>query len=52
MIVSLLTAAVVALSASDLRTSEALIVVIILSLGLWRELYLVGSSLVVAMLSQ
>src|SRR5262249_24919489 len=51
MIVSLLTA-VVALSASSLRTSEALMVVIMLSLVLWRELYLVSSCLAVAMLSQ
>jgi hypothetical protein len=48
-IVSLLTG-VVAASASSLRTGEALIVLTVLSLGLWRGLYLASSWLAIALL--
>lgn len=41
---------VVAASASALRTGEALIVLIVLSLGLWRGLYLASSWLGAALL--
>ena len=47
-IVSLLTA-VVAISASSLKTAEALIGLTLLSLGLWQALYLTASWLAAAL---
>jgi len=47
-IVSLLTA-VVAISASSLKTAEALIALTLLSLGLWQALYLTASWLAAAL---
>jgi len=50
-IVSLLTA-VVAISASSLKTGEALIALTLLSLGLWQGLYLTASWLTAGLLFQ
>lgn len=50
-VLSLVTA-VVAISASSLRAGEALIVLMVLSLGLWGRIYLTSSWLVVTLLSQ
>jgi len=47
-----LTTVVVAISASSLRTGEALIVLMLLSLGLWGRIYFTGSWLAAAVLSQ
>ena len=48
----LLMTAVEAISAPSLGTGEALIVLTLLSLGLWGRLYLAASWLVAALLSQ
>ena len=50
-IVSLLTA-IVAISASSLKTGEALIALTLLSLGLWQGLYLTASWLAAGLLFQ
>ena len=51
MIVSLLTASV-AISSASLGTGEALIALTLLSLDLWRGLYVTGFWLAAALLSQ
>jgi len=48
---SLITA-VVAVSGSSLKTPEALIMVMLLSLGLWGRIFLTGSWLTELLLSQ
>ena len=51
LLIAFLLAAVVAVCASSLRSSECLVVLIALSLGLWEGLYLMASWLAAALLS-
>ena len=50
-LIAFLCAAVVAVCASSLKSSESFVVLVALSLGLWEGLYLMASWLTAALLS-